>query len=278
MQTRPLINLGLLVFLLALFSFIFFGPDSNENIKKQRITSLDKASINKITIARETENIILSKEDGNWLMESPHNTRAHTFRINTLLNLVELESNNTYNTSNIDLKTFGLDKPRAKIIFNNTLIEFGKANPVNRQRYLKTGNNLFLVDDNTYPLINSQPTSFVDLALLYENAKIQKIILPELTIHKDKNNIWKADSITSASADGIQNLLQNWKFAKAFSVHAYMPRKKLGSINIVLHNSEIIAFEITDNDPWLILARPELGIEYHLDISNKNQLLSIQQQ
>ncbi len=275
MQSRFILNLGLLAFLIALSGFIFLSSENNENTK-QKITSLNKTDINKITIPRKTENIILTRKGNKWFMKSPHATRAHSFRINSLLNLVEIESDNIYSTKNLDLKTFGLDKPRASIIFNNTLIEFGKSNPVNHRRYLKSGENLFLIDDTLYPLISSQPTSFVDLALLSETDNIQKITLPELTVFKDSNNIWKTKPENIASADDIQNLLQNWKFAKAFAVHAYMPRKNLGQIDITVENNKVISFKITDNEPWLILARPELDIEYHLDISNKDKLLSIQ--
>jgi len=40
----------------------------------------------------------------------------------------------------------------------------------------------------------------------------------------------------------------------------------LGEIFIYRNNpDEIITYQITDTDPWLILARPEIGLEYHLD-------------
>jgi len=277
MQTRLLVNLGLFIFLSSLFGFIFFSPTDNDSNNIKKITSLDKTSINKITILREAEAILLVKKNNTWFMKSPHTTRAHTFRINSLLNLLELETSDSYNAEDLNLKKFSLDKPRAKIKFNNTLIEFGKTNPINYQRYLKIGKKLFLVDDNLYPLISSQPTSFVDLSLLSTTDKIKKLRLPELIIFKD-NSKWKTTPQENASADEIQTLLQNWQFARAFAVHAYMPRKNLGKIDITLDDKKMVSFEITDDEPWLILARPELGIEYHLDASSKNKLLSIQKQ
>lgn len=276
MQSRLIINSGLAVFLVALLGIVFFGPASNNEENKLKITSLDKNNVTKITILREAGDIVLIKKNDAWFMQSPHNIRGHTFRINSLLNLVELESNNSYNINDLNIKKFGLDKPRAKIKFNNILIEFGKSNPINYQRYLKVDKKIFLINDGLYSLISSQPTSFVDLALLSKTDKIQKLVLPELTIFKDKNNVWKTRPENIASADDIQKLLQNWQFASAFGVHAYMPRKNLGNIDITLKNGKTLSFEITDNDPWLILAQKDLAIEYHLDISNKNNLLSLQ--
>jgi hypothetical protein len=278
MQSRILVNLGLFIFLASLSAFMFFETSSSDEDKKKRITTLDKNSVNKITIPRKANDIILIRKDGEWFMQSPHSMRAHPFRINSLLNLVELKTESHYSVDNLDIKEFSLDKPRAKIIFNSTLIEFGKANPVNHKRYLKVDNKIFLVDDSLYPLISSQPTSFVDLALFSETDKIKKLILPDLKLIKDTNEKWIAEPEGTTDADSIQNLLQSWEFAKAFGVHAYMPRKNLGKINITLESNKLISFEITDKKPWLILARPELGIEYHLDISNNKNLLYITEQ
>lgn len=275
MQPRVFINLALGVFLAALVGLMFFGPGSSNDKSQHRITSLNKNDVDNITILRKSGDIILIKKDNVWFMQHPHHIRAHAFRINSLLNLVKLETTSLYNSDDLNLKTYGLDKPRAKIKFNNTLIEFGKTNPVNLKRYLKVGKNIFLVSDLLYPLISSQPTSFVNLALFSETDKIQKITLPEFTIYKDDEGTWKTRPENIASADDIQTLLQNWQLSKAFGVHAYLSRKKLGTIEIVLQNNKIVTFEITDNDPWLILYQADVGIEYHLDISNTDTLLSI---
>jgi len=55
-----------------------------------------------------------------------------------------------------------------------------------------------------------------------------------------------------------------------------MQRKSLGDVFIYLKDQPIINYVITDTDPWLILARPELDLEYHLDIEAYKNLITPQ--
>jgi hypothetical protein len=55
-----------------------------------------------------------------------------------------------------------------------------------------------------------------------------------------------------------------------------MQRKSLGEVFIYLKDQPAISYVITDTDPWLILARPKLGLEYHLDIEAYNNLITPQ--
>ena len=56
-----------------------------------------------------------------------------------------------------------------------------------------------------------------------------------------------------------------------------MERDNLGEVSIVYRSGGLeqrADFIVTDTDPWLILARPQLGIEYHFDISLYDELFS----
>ncbi|MDX2457889.1 MAG: hypothetical protein QNL87_10310, partial [Gammaproteobacteria bacterium] len=55
----------------------------------------------------------------------------------------------------------------------------------------------------------------------------------------------------------------------------YLQRKKLGEVFIYITSSpQPIRYLVTDTDPWLIIARPEIGLEYHLDIEAYDKLIS----
>jgi len=277
MKSRAITNLILFIALILLIGFIALKPDTNT--ASSPLTNINKDSITEITIHREDDNIIVKKIDQQWHMTEPHNILAHDFRIQSLLGLLETNTDKHYETEDIDLKTYGLQPPRAHIQFNDTHIYFGKTNPVTSMRYIQLNNKMYLMHDELYPLIRSQPTSFVDLVLLPPNTNIAYLKLPELELVKSDTG-WKATAENSASADQIQVLLQNWNYAKAFAVHAYIKRKSLGTIKLNsgklnTADANLIEFQITDTDPWLILARPELGIEYHLDASQKDKLLAI---
>ena len=278
MNSRTLTNIILLLVLLAFIGF--YLNTKNQTPEIQRLTSFSLDEINNIQIPRDNKtDIILQKKirqdgDATWYMVKPYSIKAHQFRVKTLLGLSQLPIDESFDSSTLNLQHYALDKPRAQIVFNNSKISFGKTNPLNSKRYLKTGNKLVLIFDETYPLISSQPATFVDLMLLPEK-NIRALALPDLKIEKTKDIHWKSisekPSTNALTPDQIQTVLQNWRSAQAFAVHKYMPRKKLGMITITLEDS-VIVFELSDDDPWLVLARPDLGIEYHLHRSQKENL------
>ena len=273
MKSRLFLNLLMVIMLGILISIaLLYQPQENA---EKKLTPLDINTIQSITIPRKKADIILHKQGEHWQMTSPYQMPAHDFRIKQLLKLSQLKSTKIYHANELDLKTFALDPPRARIQFNNTWIELGTSNPVSQQRYIKSGNRVLLAHDDNYPLINSQPSSFVSLLLLNKNTDIQAIILPDQQLQKQQQKWQLKPENKNISADDIQTFIQNWKMAQAFGVHAYMKRKQLGQVIIKTKNRELI-FEITDKKPWLILARPDLGIEYHLDESMGDKLLSIQ--
>lgn len=278
MNSRTLTNILLLLVLLAFIGF--YINTKNNPVEIQRITSISLSEINNIRIPRDNKaDIVLQKNtlssgETEWRMIKPYAIKSHQFRVNTLLGLSQTPIDESYDSSALNLQHYALDKPRARIIFNDTEISFGKANPLNNKRYLKIGNKLALVNDQTYPLISAQAATFVDLRLLPEQA-ITALSLADLQIKKTETAHWKSTSKTlpdnALSADQIQTLLENWRSAQAFAVHKYMPRKKLAIVKISFKDNAI-EFELSDDDPWLILARPDLGIEYHLDSSLKQKL------
>ena len=278
MNSRTLTNI---ILLLVLLSFIgFYVNNKNKTAEVQRLTSLSLNEITDIHIPRDdNSSIVLQKEtlpngEALWNMIKPLSIKAHQFRVNTLLSLSQSPIDESFDIGKLNLQHYALDKPRARIIFNNTEITFGKTNPLNNKRYLNSENKLVLINDETYPLVSSQAATFIDLMLL-PNRNITTLTLADLKIEKTENTHWKSSSTklsdNALTADQIQTLLESWRGAQAFAVHKYMSRKKLGTITITMGDT-IINFELSDDDPWLILARPDLGIEYHLDSSQKKKL------
>lgn len=273
-NSRSLVNLFLLLLLLAVY-LIFSAED--EALPVERLTQLRLDEINLIHIPRDNNNDIViektSDATGNesWQMQQPYSIKAHQFRINTLLKLSQLPVKQSWSADDLNLADYGLQPPRARIRFNQQQIAFGKTSPLNNKRYLQHNNTISLHADETYPLVSAQPASLVDLYLLQQTEPLE-ITSPQLRVYQNDAGQWQSNK--KLTADQIQTVLQHWKNTQAFAVHTYMPRKQLGKITVQLAQ-QTIEFEISDDDPWLILARPELGIEYHLDASLKNALLGI---
>lgn len=274
-NSRSLLNIFLLLLLLAVY-LIYSAEDEAPPI--ERLTQLQLDEINLIRIPRDNNNDIviekISDASGNqsWQIQQPYSIKAHQFRVNTLLKLSQLPVVQPWSVDDLNLTDYGLQPPRARIQFNQQQIAFGKTSPLNNQRYLLHDNKISLHADETYPLVSAQAASLVDLYLLPQQTELLEIRSPQLQLYQNDEGHWQSNK--KLTADQIQTVLQHWEKAQAFAVHTYMPRKQLGKITVQL-TQQTIEFEISDDDPWLILARPELGIEYHLDAALKNRLLGI---
>ncbi len=273
MNPRTLVNIFLLLFVAGLALLVYHL--SNDGNSAQRLTSLQRDAIDSIVIPRDKGDIVLEKNRKEWRMLSPYPLRAHAFRIERLLDLAVSETEKSYRMDKRHAEQYGLNENSTRIRFNRTLLHFGFTNPINGKRYVRVDDRLLLVDDQLFPLLNSQPSSFVDLALLGEQQTLREIRLPGLVLSKDTRGRWQTDPPGRGDADSIRLLIENWQSAQAFGVHAYMQRKQLGDIELHLSDGTLMRLVISDRAPWLILGNPELGVEYHFDKSFDDTLLKL---
>ncbi len=269
LNSRILVNLFLLL-VLAVFIFLLINKEQ-QLPESYKLTSLSLNDIHTIKIPRADGQPILLEKNNIWIMKSPYQIRAHQFRINTLLNISQLSSETQYDASQLKLSEYGLQPARASIVFNDTEIHFGKSNPVNGKRYLLNDNNLFLILDDTYPLVSAHATSLIDLKLIDSDKSLTSIELPDFSLIKTNNGQWQSTS-SKLNPEKIATLLEHWNHAQAYAVHRQSTRNIIGQIKLGFKD-ETISLHIAEDDNWLILIRTDLNIEYHLDPALKQKLL-----
>lgn len=273
MQSRTLLNLLLLFFVVLLSAYVY----NSQQQEKQRaisthLTSLNVAEITRITIRHNQRRVELVKNNGDWRMLQPTDIEANSFRIDTLLNMLDTVSHASYPAADLEPAKYGFSEAGTSIRFNDVTIEFGITNPVNNFRYVRIADTVHLIDDHFYPLLSSQTGTLVARELITEEAVIEKLVLPELTLYKDENGLWQSSGGTEP--DAITETLHHWKNSQAFGVHNYMARDSLAEVSVYLTGeTEPLRFHVTDMDPWLIIARPDLDIEYHFNKEFYDHLL-----
>ena len=272
MSKKIVLNLFLLIVFFGLANIIYFS-ETKDN-KLQRLSNLDITSIDKIKIKHNTYTTAINKQTANhWVIYKPVIVDANEFRINSILKLINAPVHSQYPSSAIDAAAIGLDTPSTSITFNNHTIFFGTVNPATGLRYVQFNDMIYTLEDVYYPLISSHFGTLASLNLLSFNSKIQKLILMNQTIDKNNNGLWQSN--ITITADNIAKTIDSWQTIQAFGVHEYIERKALGDVFIYTEKSlEPISYQITDTEPWLIIARPELGLEYHLNIEAYDQLIS----
>lgn len=273
MLSRTLLNFALLLFITLLAVYVFHADEQEQaSGKKELLTRLSADEVSRIAIFHNQRHIELNRENGQWRMLQPIDIAANSFRIDTLLKMLDAISHTSYPAADLEIEKYGFHDAGTSIRFNDTTIDFGIVNPINNYRYVRSGETVHLIDDHYYPLLSSQTGTLVARELIDDDAIIEKLVLPELTLYRDNNNRWH--SSPEIDPDAINETLYHWQNSQAFGVHNYMQRDSLAEISIQLAgHAEPVRFHVTDTDPWLIIARPDLDIEYHFNLEFYDRLL-----
>jgi hypothetical protein len=273
MQSRSLLNIALFLVVVLLAVYIY-DTDKKEQASSEsnQLTQLSADQVTQISVHHNQRHIELRREDGKWRMLQPINITANSFRIDTLLKMLSTVSHAEYSTADLALDRYGISDASTSISFNDITIDFGIVNPINNYRYVRINDTVHLIDDHFYPLLSSQTGTLVARELIDGDAIIDKLVLPQQTLYRDENNLWHSSNNTDP--DAIIETVHHWQHSQAFGVHNYMQRESLADISAYLAGeSEPVRFYVTDTDPWLIIARPDLDIEYHFNLEFYDRLL-----
>lgn len=270
MKYRLLLNLFLLLFVIALGVFLFNDKDDTPEVTT--LSAAPKDSINKIIIHHKKRDTLLIKSNQEWRLIEPIDISANQFRIKILLNILTSQSHAQYNVAELDLKKYGLDKEDTYIIFNDIKIIFGSFNPINNFRYVQINNQMHVTEDLFYPLLSSRIGSLVARELITKDKTISQLVLPENSFIRDSNGLWQAHD--ELSSDAIIDVVHHWQHKQAFAVHDYITRDSIAEIQVYFEGDKTpIVFNVTDIDPWLIIARRDIGLEYHFNLEDYDTLL-----
>jgi hypothetical protein len=277
MSRLSLLNLALLTLAILLVLVVIFEPGKTPPPQQPGLTPLRKSDIHKIRIDRhDAESIVLEMLADHWQMNQPVAAAVSPFRIDAILKLAETRSLGSYSSTGRELHSFGLDKPRVHVTFNDNLtLAFGGNTPLDNRRYLLLNDHIHLIKDNFFYHLIGGFTTFIDTALLPSGSSLEELQLPVITLRRVENRWETEPQLEEYSADQAATLVQAWQHARALEVKKYNGDK--GEV-LVLHiagQGEPIRFLITARTPELVLARPELGIQYHLAEHLAGELLEL---
>lgn len=262
---RSRLFINIVLFLAVLFLAFFLSRNTNDNENTNiKLTTINPVSVEQIQIIRrDLDEITFIKKNGQWIMQTPYLIAANKIRINTMLKLLGAHSYTRLNESEVELERFLLDDPVVSIKFNDALISFGDTSPLDKHRYVLFDNSVHLINDSLYQQLLTSATFFISPNLLPPDSKIEALHLPGREILKVDGK-WTIEPDMNISADKVIEVLDAWQDVAAVTVRTYEETEVLNRINVDLGNSEIIKYLVISDAPKLILARPDLGIQYHI--------------
>jgi hypothetical protein len=267
------LNLLLLVLALALVPALYFSREKPAPPPKP-MTGLSREALTRVLIHHDgADDIRLEKQAGAWWLVKPVHTLADPVEINGVLELATHESGNRYPVAGMKLAEFGLDKPSWYVELNGLRISFGDLDPIQGRRYLRIGDEVDLVDDPPSAALDANYSDLVSKRLLPPDAKPSRIELGGFSLARNPKTGGWAVSPASADrgADAAQKLANAWAGAQSMwnamagtaTGKAVKEAKPADSVHIVTDRGEF-RFIVVERKDQLVLARPDIGVEFTL--------------
>ena len=274
LSRRWIINYLLFV-LIVIFTWIGIRyPITDEQmINRNAVTTVKPAAVDQIRLETADGSIDLVKSETRWMLNAPINWFASNIAAERLAGLAGFEYQSKLPRTEIDLSTLGLTLPKAVLSLNNINISFGDSNQIGNRRYLLIRDTVYLVSDVHFPLINQGLAGLVDKRLLPPGLELTRVQLPTLQLVRDQGQ-WQNQG-KSYAAEAITQLVSNWQRREAAMVQAYdssiTPLNKI----MVETNAGTIEFFLLSIQPEIIIARPDLKLQYHFPDHQYYELLSL---
>lgn len=277
MGKRTLLNLWLAVALVALVWVVWQEPGHAPQPAAVKLTALTPDAISKIVITNRNGSITLSKHNAEWGLVEPIKVAANPVRIDNLLQLLQAESVTRFSATGRDLTQFGLDKPTLRLRLNDTELLFGGVTPVDRQRYVKLGDAIHLIADRYLFDLTADAAAYVSRDLVPHGKNIVAVELPDVKLsHADKGEWTMTPADKGISQDAMQRLVNEWRDAQALRVAPYDKRSEQGAVVIRLDGEpQPLRYQVIARNPELILARPEIGMQFYLGAEQAGRLLDM---
>jgi hypothetical protein len=271
MHARTLLNLLLACVAILLVLVILYQPGMESPLDTQPVTSIDATGIARIRVTRnERSPLAFAKSGTDWYLTREKPLPASNFQIHALLNILGALPDRSYPASDMDLASAGLDPPQATLLLNDTLMTIGNTEPLENKRYVRHEDTVYLLTDKYQHLINADWTNFVARKLLPDNAGLTTLQLPGLSLTMNDAGQWYSPEDPDADAPAI---LAQWQAAVASYVRRYDGAAGNGTITLTFSDTpEAVTLLIIEQEPELVIARPDWGIQYHFVGSMRDSL------
>ncbi len=230
MKLSYLINLALLILVLLLLWLNNHQQPITDN-SAETLTSIDANTINSINIKRNKKQMVqLEKVDSIWQLSSPIKAPANETRIALLLRVLKHNSTQklTINKTT-DLAKYGLAEPSYSLFLNELQFDFGDASPIQKGRYVKHNDSIYVIDDAIAHLINSSANAFIDNQLINKSLSLVKLKLPTANFELI-DGYWQSN--IDLNHDEIMTIINGWEHAQALQVLAKSQMTPKNTINL----------------------------------------------
>ncbi len=267
----------ILIFLIILFTYVGNRFDVETGYQKNEpVSTLGAADIETVEIKTGDVRLALSRQGEGWRIDSPIGWPADRANVERLVAIVERKTEAPLSAEQIDPDVLGLDLPKALLRLNDTTVLFGATNNIGERRYVKIGAKVYLLPDVHLPFVAQGLPSVLDRRLLPPGIEPVRLELPDLTLMRGADDSWQDLEPGRFDAQRLQTLIDNWRALPASRVKAWRgsgtPRQKIAA---ELADGARLEFFLMSIEPEIILANPQIGMQYHFRNDRYYQLIAL---
>ncbi len=278
MRSRLLVNLLLLLAVAAL-GMLYYSQPAEKTDTPPTVSNMDSDNVTSIRVERpDAATIELEKTDGDWRLTAPIKADAEDSRVASVLLLPMITSESRYPATDQKLDRFGLSPPQLTLQFDNQTFIVGDKNPLNEeQRYLLHDEQIHVIDGRLHQRLSAPLNYYVNPSLTPPDSRITRIRLPDGVISQQDEG-WRI--IPEHLADKPGRIVNAWGKARASYLKQMdsAPDDSRSQVTLEFADHESITYRLVKTSPQVILARPDISMQYHLRQDEAEQLLLVEPQ
>lgn len=279
LKRRWWLNAGLLVLVAALVAVAIYLPGQKKPESGPPLTAVAADGMARIRIEKpEQPEIVLEKTGGDWKLAAPVRARANRFNVERLLRVLAAPGDTRFPAASAGLSQFGLDKPAARVWFDDQEIDFGALHPLKNQVYVLYRNEIVLIPGHYLAGPTYSYTNFIDGGLFDDGLKLTAVKLPDFTLAQ-KDGVWRRQPEDKRlTTDRVNDFAAEWQNARALTVDKYSGKEAIGAIEITATRdgkTEKLELGILAYKPEFVLHRPDENLEYHFTEETGKRLLTL---
>ncbi len=266
LRARVLVNLALLGLAVGLAALIWLDPWRQQPPVLEKLSAIDPGTVNRLRIERpKGAPIALERAGSGWRLMPPISLPANSYRVAALLGIASAPVHDAFRAEGNDLRQFGLDPPKVRLLLNQHEFRFGDTEPLRGFRYVHYGADVHLVSDTFFHHLLATAPAFVDPAPIGSDARAKRITISKATLWLEEGR-WHVDPADLGfSAEAAERLASAWSSARATSVKEFDPALDWSEeVQIRLDGEpEPLRFLAARLQHELVLARPDRRVQYH---------------
>jgi hypothetical protein len=276
LSRRWIVNATLIV-LIAVLTYVGLGFDEgSDDGRGPGISDLRPADITRVGIQTGDVQLELRRDADGWRIESPIDWPAYDANVERLLSIVNVNTSPLGDAAELELDTLGLDPPSTSLRFNDTRLLFGAINNIGQRRYLLIDSTLYLIPDFHLAFVAQGLPGMVDRRMLPKRDPIARLQLPEFEITRDEDDRFRSSHTPEFTQAQLRQLIDNWQGLQASRVKRFdSGADALLTIEARLAGGRVINFLLLSVTPEIVIANPQIGLQYHFRANYYNQLITI---